>query len=153
VRSSIQAYEIYSGGSYALYYYAPCNPKLRIIGARIKSGFGHECRSGGSYCVAQQQRPQVEIMRAAGGALEGTCRPGRFQHAAPSGRETWQVVITRVLVEHIGARSTFDPEAPDPWRSTMQIHQILVRPRDHTVIVLFEDVVGREEQSGVRQHG
>jgi hypothetical protein len=27
----------------------------------------------------------------------------------------------------------------------MQIHQILIRPRDHTVIVLFEDLVGRRE--------
>ena len=25
----------------------------------------------------------------------------------------------------------------------MQIHQILVRPRDNTVIILYEDVVGR----------
>jgi hypothetical protein len=27
----------------------------------------------------------------------------------------------------------------------MQIHQILIRPRDHTVIVLFDDIVGRKE--------
>jgi hypothetical protein len=41
----------------------------------------------------------------------------------------------------------------EPFDQAMQIHQILIRPREQTVIVLFEDIVGRKESLSFNSTG